>query len=277
MLGILLPRLKYYIRFLNSIVILYLFKFSSKSKIVGIKEFQKKHKETEIIFVLAPGLSVKNLTKEDFNLISTFDNMGLSTFLLHDFICKNYLLEIGRPKNFLLEYLKSNYKKFKNASLFIKGYNSPFKIRKLIYNINALSEFKDYLNIEFLKDFNRNDFANDFIKKNIRTDKFINFGSTLISILVFLRSCEYKKIVLIGFDFSDKYFFIDKSKSLIKKSVHRPNSLSSDISRINQTKKELQSIAQSKEHFEIFEYKCYGLITELLPHFDISKVKKDDN
>ena len=109
-----------------------------KTTFCGVKYFIKYLKSSDKLFILAPGSSINNITKNEFQEISNHDSIGLNYFIFHEFVPTNYLIETHDTARGYFDYVKCNNLKFTKIPILYKGYNSPLKIIEFIKNLYLL-------------------------------------------------------------------------------------------------------------------------------------------
>lgn len=203
-----------------SVIYFSIFKFiKPSSRFVGIKYLTKFCKNSDTLYVLAPGSSIRAYDDTDFNLISKKDSIGINFFMLHDYSPTFYLIEPHSNKKGYFKEL--SHKEKLSTKVIFKGYGSHKKIVQNIKNIVKVPRSVDNLFItkdscirgewskqkEKIRNLALDSNADDYIYNHIASIDYVTFLAYKMG---------YKNLVLCGFDMSDRYFYCDDPiKSLI--------------------------------------------------------------
>lgn len=189
----------------------------------GVKYFTKNLKNADKLFILAPGSSLNEMSKKDFQEISRYDSIGLNYFIFHEFTPTSYLIETHDTSGGYFDYVACNHLKFNRTPILYKGYNSPTKIIEFVKNLWFLRKAnlqKFYL----MKDAYCLDHVPSQVAQNTTTvktpknDYFYNDTASLLYVINLGYSCGYKEVILCGFDFSTQYFYCHaKYKDIVSK------------------------------------------------------------
>ena len=124
------------LRIFLGILFLFISKILIRSTIFcGVKYFTKNLKNSDKLFILAPGSSINGLNKKDFQEISRYDSIGLNYFIFHEFTPTGYLIETHDTYQGYFDYVACNNIKLSKVPILYKGYNSPIKIIEFVKNL----------------------------------------------------------------------------------------------------------------------------------------------
>jgi len=197
----------------------------------------QKYKTSDKLFILGSGSSINQINDKQWARIKKCDSVGLSFWLMHDFVPTYYVFEIPRDANrrsILNKLLVKRAYDYRNTPIIIKGFN-----RSLYYS-DKYFDFPEALKSTFYqsKDFeikarNIYDFRK-FIKK-IKHSKYINPGkldlifrkrASISYLVMFGYLLGYKEIVLLGVDLNNtKYFFEENPEYYKEKGRETPKNL----------------------------------------------------
>ena len=196
-------------KFWVSLKYLYGFSFSYLMKRLGMVEdyvtpsqYISNFKTSDVLFVLAPGSSVNDISFEDFQHISKHDSVAVNFFSLHPFNAKLNLIEPYSPK---LKYFSSKDDEVFKKNIFFKGYSSPSSFLPCVRNL--IEGRKASARIFLLIDSGEYSILPNLEKDTPFPDSFNLGGSSLLYCLSFALKTNYRKVVLCGFDMDSRYFY----------------------------------------------------------------------
>ncbi len=181
-----------------------------------------KEKKSEVLFILAPGSSINQITDLEFAQIKNHDQISIGMWLYHEFVPKMCLVEIANfPKRGPMHYphilnkLKSHAERYADT-LFLFKTRLPFdEISHDLY-LEITKKFKySWMDtrIIFSKSkitFNIIVFIFNSLGLFLDKDRFIQINGSLIWSILMGYKLGYKKIVLCGVDLEGNYFFDDE-------------------------------------------------------------------
>lgn len=201
--------------------------------LVGVREFNERYRKGNTLFVMAPGASIRDFNRTDFDEISREDSVGLSSFVAHWYRPSFWLFETHPTGLGLIDCLGA--RRGEDCVMFYRGYSSPGKFADFISNLRRLRRIGG-VRVRMLKDRYVRDLG---AKKTIadaitlsQEDGFFNYVGSVTSCLYLGYSAGYSNIVLCGVDCSQDYFFHDEIAYPIQEPkplfTRIPNLLSTD-------------------------------------------------
>lgn len=251
----------------------------------GVRYFTKNLKNADKLFILAPGSSINEMSKKDFQEISRYDSIGLNYFIFHEFTPTSYLIETHDTSGGYFDYVACNDLKFNRTPILYKGYNSPNKIIEFAKNLSFLRK-ANLQRFYLMKDAYRSDHrpseeAEDINNvKKIKDDYFYNDIASLLYVINLGYSCGYTEVVLCGFDFSADYFYCHpKYKDSIAKYPlcdTQNSGVNTIVSNPKTTAKLLNRVQELAVFFKdrqggIYQFKCKGRLDQVLKKYTFNQ------
>jgi hypothetical protein len=205
----------YFRKLLVSLVYLFGRLINPKLKIVNKKLFINEFKKSSKLVVVAPGLSLSDLNNQDISQLEKQDIFYINYSFLNKVIkANNFIIEPHDYIGLYADLLKD--KKIKGNNIFIKGYASP---SRFLMTLNAIKQLSKTQNHIFLMDelygmdFDTNNDFNSIYTKYFEEAKnnqgFLVYGPSLFYVISFAFICDYEQLILLGFDFDNKYIYCE--------------------------------------------------------------------
>lgn len=236
--------IKYYVRrFVRETLSIYQFLFalvqSYQVERIDIKKAKYKLKKRDVLCLVAPGASTDSLIEAEWDALNDSSDMVFINSAFKHIRFKGALVSF-EPHEGQESFLKhlSLYAKFK-PSVFLRSSGSPIKIKNTIKALSLLNKIasKVYINKEISAyDINGSNYLLNHglaaaVSKSRLENRFIEMGASLLFWLNFAEALNYSRVILIGFDFNDRYSQTgiknDKEDRLI--SIQAKNILEKDV------------------------------------------------
>lgn len=182
-----------------------------------------RYKTSDTLFVLGSGSSINHLSKNEWDEIKKSDSIGFNLFVLHDFIPTFYHLEFTEEiYPYYYEIIKAKGHAAENVPLLINymhvDLNRPLSDYFWLKNTYFTNPYRIYLDKPSLK----RKIEYFYKVENIRQVNFYTHYRGSLSLMISLGVLlGYKKIVLMGVDLDNHYFFHNEElyKSSLAKKV----------------------------------------------------------
>lgn len=278
------------IRVTLRIILGFLFLFISKVLIrstvfCGVNYYTKRLKKTDKLFILAPGSSINEMSKNDFQEISRYDSIGLNYFLFHEFTPTSYLIETHDTSWGYFDYIVDNVTKFSSGSFLYKGYNSPNRIFEFSKNLYILRK-ANLQRFHLMKDAYLSDHESSNVGKgvsgfkSVTDDYFYNDIASLLYVIMLGYSCGYKEVILCGFDMSTDYFYnhpkyrdVVRNYSISDNRSSMVNTVSSNFATTRKILSRIQDFGVFFNHRQggIYQFNCKGQLGEALKRYSYTQ------
>ncbi|MDB0016108.1 hypothetical protein N9E28_00980 [Alphaproteobacteria bacterium] len=246
------------------------------SGVFGAARFSKELKSSNILVLLAPGASVLNYSKAEFERLAEYDTVAINFFSLHDFNADYYLIE---PHDQSLDFFSSKPSSKLNGKVLYKGYSSPSSFCWMVKNLfTAKTKGIDVLLMKESGCY----FSEDCHGLDQHFDDCFNLGgNSLIYMIMLAIKARYQSVILCGFDMDGNYFYNDpraavaavlKAKSRGLDAVQ--HNMVGNFELQNQVKNKIIELVkiekQKTPDFTVSVFKGHGVLAEVLDRSELS-------
>lgn len=258
----------------------YGFLFSFLMKRVGLIEdyvtpaYYINHlKSSDVMFVLAPGSSINDISSTEFEHISQHDSISVNFFSLHPFNAKFNLIEPFPPS---LKYFDSKDDENFHRNIYFKGYSSPSVFFLCLKNL--IEGRRASARVFLLSDSGEYSILPSLEKETPFSNSFNLGGSSLLYCLSLALKVGYRKVVLCGFDMDSKYFYQAISAPVLSASKAKARglfSVSHNFAASSLLQKKLikdfiqfqNEVNSAGLDFEILSLRMTGKLSEHIPEY----------
>jgi len=216
--------------FLRKCIVLLVFligkKINANLKLLNISEFKKNFKKSSKLVVIAPGLSLSDLNDQDIEFLEKKDIFYLNYSFLNKVIKANNFIMEPHPNIDLYSNLIKD-KNIKNNNIFIKGYASPSRILMTLKAIKNLTTTKNNIflmdelyGLDMNESNNFNLIYSKYLKERQDMRGFLVYGPSLFYAISFAFACNYEELILLGFDFDNRYIYCEDINEGLDYSSH---------------------------------------------------------
>lgn len=226
-------------------------KLRSEIEDLGLKsslEFKwSNYKKSDTLYILGSGLSVMDLTQNDWNEVKKHDSFGFNGWVFHDFIPTYYGIEPMANNNVFNWYIRALRQKqevFQNMPIFIQYQH--MKMRGKHFDYEGIDQNNIYYHVPYMPNTTNERVLKRCVQRFVRQShldfsEVFHYSGSLSYVLNMGYVMGYKKMILLGVDLntSEYYYSHGEAGELAKDfnqfQVDRPNKEKWDLKATHNT------------------------------------------